>query len=108
MRDSLSDPLDSQIRAGREDRGIFLTCWSGPGTGTPSPARLGFGAFSFSTMRSVPFAVELMEPMLVAALDGNPATKTNREAARPSAAQSARHCPSQQRTPSCRPRRRCL
>jgi iron complex transport system substrate-binding protein len=70
-----NESLYGQLRAGRERRGIFLIRWSGPGTSTLSPAQLLFGAFSFSTVLSVPYALELLEPMLVAALDGNPATR---------------------------------
>lgn len=70
-----NETLYGQLRAGREGRGIFLIRWSGPGTGALSPAQLLFGAFSFSTVLSVPYAIELLEPMLVAALDGNPATR---------------------------------
>jgi iron complex transport system substrate-binding protein len=70
-----NDALYSQLRVGREGRSIFLMRWTGSGSGTLTPAQLGFGAFSFSTVLSVPFAVDLMEPMLVAALDGNPATR---------------------------------
>jgi iron complex transport system substrate-binding protein len=70
-----SDALYGQLRVGREGRGIFLMRWTGSGGGTLTPAQLGFGAFSFSTVLSVPFAVDVMEPMLVAALDGNLATR---------------------------------
>jgi iron complex transport system substrate-binding protein len=70
-----NDPLYGQLRVGREGRSIFLVRASGADTGAMTPAQLARSAFSFSTVLSVPYAVDLMAPMLVAALDGNPATR---------------------------------
>ncbi len=58
-------PLYGSLRVSREDREIIFT----------EPDDLLRGAFSFSTVLSLPFALELLEPRLKAAIDGDPETE---------------------------------
>mgnify|MGYP005817567899 CR=1 FL=1 len=64
-RDALeANPIFEQLRASREGRAIVFTT-------TAHPA---YAALSFSTVLSLPFAVEALTPALSAAVDGDPAT----------------------------------
>lgn len=60
-----NNPLYQQLKVAREGRTIFFV-------GLADPA---YGALSFSTVLSLPFAVDELAPRLAAALDGNPATQ---------------------------------
>ncbi|HEY8476280.1 MAG TPA: iron-siderophore ABC transporter substrate-binding protein [Chloroflexota bacterium] len=59
-----SNPLYRQLRVAREGRTIFFV-------GLQDPL---YGALSFSTVLSLPFAVDRLVPMLAAAVDGDPDT----------------------------------
>lgn len=71
-----SDPVYSQLRVGKEGRGIFLTRWAGASPTLTSAQQL-YSAFSFCTALSLPFALDLMEKALPAVLDGDPNTKVS-------------------------------
>lgn len=60
-----NDPLFQQLDAAQEGRVIFFV-------GQDNPV---YGALSFSTALSLPFAVEALTPQLEAAVDGDPATE---------------------------------
>jgi len=59
-----TDPLVSQLRAVAEGRIVFFTSLDDP----------GYGALSFSTVLSLPFAVETLIPRLAGAVDGDSGT----------------------------------
>ncbi|CAN5498981.1 hypothetical protein BH23CHL2_BH23CHL2_27340 [soil metagenome] len=61
-----SDPLYQQLDVAREGRTIFFTAQDDP----------IYGALSFSTVLSLPYAVEHLVPLLEAAVDGDPETET--------------------------------
>jgi iron complex transport system substrate-binding protein len=58
------NPIFRRLKVAREGRTIFFT-------GVDDPL---YGALSFSTVLSLPFAVDQLVPRLVAAVDGDPAT----------------------------------
>lgn len=58
------DPLYAQLDAFKEGRTIFFV-------GMDDPV---YGALSFSTVLSLPYALEHLVPRLAAAVDGDPAT----------------------------------
>jgi iron complex transport system substrate-binding protein len=60
-----ANPLFQQLRVAREGRALIFDSVKVP----------VYGALSFSTVLSLPFAVEQLVPLLVAAVDGNPATR---------------------------------
>ncbi|OUN00446.1 MAG: ABC transporter substrate-binding protein [Firmicutes bacterium ZCTH02-B6] len=62
------DPLLRQLRVAREGRVVHFT-------GTTDPL---YGALSFSTVLSLPYAVDHLVPLLAAAIDGDPATVVDR------------------------------
>uniref|UniRef100_A0A831TCE7 Iron-siderophore ABC transporter substrate-binding protein n=1 Tax=Thermorudis peleae TaxID=1382356 RepID=A0A831TCE7_9BACT len=59
-----ANPLYQQLRAAREGRALFFV-------GLDDPL---YGALSFSTVLSLPYALEHLLPLLAAALDGDPST----------------------------------
>lgn len=59
-----SDPLYQQLAVSQEDRDIFFV-------GAEDTL---YGSLSFSTVLSLPYAVEHLAPQLAAAVDGDPAT----------------------------------
>ncbi|MGE3962214.1 MAG: iron-siderophore ABC transporter substrate-binding protein [Dehalococcoidia bacterium] len=66
-RDAIEgSPLFQQLDLAGEGRAIFFESTSIP----------GYAALSFSTALSLPFALDQLVPLLVAALDGDPATST--------------------------------
>ncbi len=60
-----NDPLYRRLNAAREGRSIFFV-------GLDDPI---YGALSFSTVLSIPFALERLVPMIEAAVDGDPTTE---------------------------------
>lgn len=69
MRGSLQDDrLYQQLDVAQEGRAIYFI-------GQDDPI---YGALSFSTVLSLPYALEHLEPMLEAAVDGDPATEVER------------------------------
>ena len=56
-----ADPLRQQLRAAKEGREIFLDNLQG-------------GAMGFSSVLSLPYAIDALVPHLAAAVDGDPAT----------------------------------
>ena len=66
IRDEIeNDPLFQQLRVAQEGRIIFFEALDDP----------IYGALSFSTVLSLPYAVEHLTPRLVAAVDGDPDTE---------------------------------
>ena len=60
-----NDPLYQQLNAAQEGRTIFFV-------GLDNPV---YGALSFSTVASLPYAIEELVPQLEAAVDGDPSTE---------------------------------
>lgn len=58
------NPLFAGLDVAREGRIVFFTALDDP----------SYGALSFSTVLSLPYALEHLTPRLEAALDGDPAT----------------------------------